>query len=813
MEALVQNTRFAVRQLRHNPGFTFTVVLTLGLAIGANTAIFSIVNALFLRELPYPQPERIATIFARSSGTVSFDERKNIDGEQWELLRDNVPSLISAISGLRSSGVNLRAGSRVQYVQSARISAHYFDVLSIRPIIGRSFSEDEDSPHGPKAAILSYRLWHTVFAERPNIVGQGVLLKGEPYTIVGVLGPNASTPLNADIYTPIQASREGEGQATNFAPIARLRDRATWAQADAEMNRAWARSARVQRFASVNRGAQLNYYLVPLQRGQANTLRPRVLALMLAAGFILLIACANLAGLNLVRVLRRIGETATRLALGASGWQIQKQLWIENLLLAFVGGMAGVAVGFFALRGLLLLLPEGLLPVAKVHLDGRVLGFTLLLALLTSVLFGMLPALVTRKIDLRSAMASRSVIGTVSVRLRQGLIAGEVALTFVLLCAAGLLIRTLLHLQTMPPGFNPNGVITAKASLDDVRYHDPAAFRKLLNESLRAMRSIPGVQDAAVGLTLPYERAVLTEVMLDDGKEAGQRVMTNQVYVTPGYFETLQIPVLAGRTFIDADGPEGQRVIVINETFARKFFHGANPIGRHVSRMLIVGVVADTLLSSAARLNEGSAPLTDEEAIYVPAEQLSDIKTLAITHVWYQPSWIVRSAQPAETLMRQMQRALTSADPNLPFSGFYSMRDLMGTTLSTQRIEVALLAAMSFLALLLSAVGIFALVANMVAQRRREIGIRIALGSTMARAMLHIGSSGVNASTVGLIVGLIACAGALRVMRSVLYGVGVYDAATIATAVLTLLLVTLAATMLPALRVAQIDPAKTLREE
>ncbi|HWY71197.1 MAG TPA: ADOP family duplicated permease [Terriglobales bacterium] len=813
METLGQNLRLAVRQLRRNPGFTFAVAFTLALSIGANTAIFSIVNALLLKELPYDRPERIGIVFAKTTGAQSGDDRKNVDGEQWELLRDNVPSLISAVSGLRASGVNLQAGSRAQYLHAGRVSARYFDVLAIRPIMGRTLSEDEDRPHGPKAAILSYGLWRTVFAQDPNVLGQGVLLKGEPYTIIGILPEHATTPLNADLYTPLQPSREGEGQGTNFAPIMRLRNGATWPQADAEINVAWARTARVQNFVRRNPGAQITYHSVPLQAGQANTLRPQVLALMLAAGFILLIACANLAGLTLVRMLRRTSEIATRLALGASAWQIQTQLWIENLVLALLGGVVGIGVGFLALRGLLLMLPEHFLPVATIRLDGRVLGFTLLLSLLTSVLFGMLPALSSTRIDLRSAIASRAVIGTGSVYIRQGLIAGEVALTVVLLAAAGLLIRTLVHLETMPPGFNPAGVITAKASLDDVRYGDPAAFRKLLNESLSTMREIPGVQNAAVGLTLPYERALLTGITLSDGKEAGQQVMTNKAYVTPGYFDTLQIPVLAGRSFTEADGPDTEQVVVINQTFARKFFHGENPVGRHLDKMSIVGVVADTVLSSAGKLNEGSAPLTDEEAIYVPAAQISDSKMLSITHAWFQPSWIVRSPQSAERVIPQMQRALATADPTLPFSGFYSMNDLMADTLATQRIEVALLTAMASLALLLSAVGIFALVANLVAQRRREIGIRIALGSTIERAMVHVGSSGVSASTLGLVLGLLLCIGALRVMRSVLYGVGVYDAPTILLVILTLFVVTLLATAVPALRVANIDPATTLREE
>jgi macrolide transport system ATP-binding/permease protein len=817
LESVWGDVKFAIRQLRRNPGFSVTVALTLALSIGANTAIFSIVNALLLRTLPYAHPERMGTIYARTTGSESSDARRTIDGEQWELLRDNVPSLNSAVSGMRTSGVNLQASSHVQYVHEGRVSAHYFDVLALHPMLGRNLTEDEDRPHGPKTAILSYALWRTAFGGNPNVLGQAILLKGEPCTIIGVLPENASTPLNADVYTALQPSREGEGQAANFQAILRLRDGATWQQADVEINRALTRSVRAQHLAKSGPGAQVTYYLVRLQKGQTDTFRPQVLALMLAAGFILLIACANLAGLTLVRMLRRTGEIATRLALGASRWQMQRQLWIENLLLAVVGGAAGIGVGLLALRGLLLLLPEHFLPVANVPLDCRVLTFTLFLSLLTSVLFGMFPALTTGKVDLRSSMASRAVIGAGSIRLRQGLIAGEVALTVVLLAAAGLLIRTLIHLETMPPGFNPTGVITAKASLDDARYHDPAAFRKLLNESLASMREIPGVQNAAVGLTLPYERALLDAVTLNDGKEAGREITTNWVYVTPGYFDTLQVRVLAGRTFTDADGPDLQHVVVVNQTFARKCFHGANPVGRYLNEdsknILIVGVVADTVLSSAAKLNAGTAPLTSEEAIYLPAAQIVDDKWLSTVHIWIQPSWIVRTAGPVEGLTAQMQRALASADPNLPFSGFYDMKDLMAATLATQRIEVALLAAMASLALLLSAVGIFALVANMVVQRTREIGIRIALGSTIRQAMLGIGSSGVGSSALGLVLGLILCTGALRAMRSVLYGVGVYDLPTILFVVLTLSAVTLLAATVPTLRIARMDPAQTLREE
>jgi macrolide transport system ATP-binding/permease protein len=807
----MQSLKFAARQLRRNPAFAGTVVITLALSIGANTAIFSIVDALLLKDLPYAQPERIGALFARTTGGESSDIRKNVDGEQWELLRDQVPSLLPAVSNLRANGVYLQSGSHVQYLQAARISEHYLDVLGVRPVVGRNFSDDEDRPHGPKAAIISYTVWRNTFGTDTNIVGSSVLLKGEPYTIIGVLPDRAVTPMNADIYTALQPSREGEGVATNFEAIVRLRDAANWAQAGAEIDRAFRQSVRVRRFQQSNPGAQLTYYLVPLQKGVTTKLRPRALVLLLAAGFILLIACANLAGLTLVRMIRRSREIATRLALGASRWQILRQLWSESLLLALLGGAAGTLVGALALRGLLTLLPTHFLPVASIPLDLRVLAFTLGVSIMASVLFGMLPALTANRVDLRSAMGGRGIAGG-SVRLRQSLIAGEVALTVVLLAAAGLLIRTLIHLETMPPGFNPAGVITAKASLDDVRYHDPAAFRKLLDRSLTAMREIPGVRSAAVGLTVPYERALLNSVKLTDSKQAGREPTTNQIYVTPGYFDTLQIPILAGRAISDADGPGTEPVVVINRSFARKFYPGENALGRHLDRMRIVGIAGDTALSSASGLNAGSAPLTSEEAIYVPAAQITDAPFLALAHTFFQPSWIVRAESP-QGFIGRMQRALAATDPNLLFSGFYSMNDLRASTLATQRIEVALLTAMASLALLLSGIGIFMLVANLVAQRTREIGIRIALGSTVSTAMVHVSGSGAGAAAFGLVLGLALCIGALRALRSAIYGVGVYDATTIVAVVLGLAVVTLIATAVPALRIARIDPASALREE
>jgi macrolide transport system ATP-binding/permease protein len=822
IESILGDINFALRQMLRNPGFTATVVITLALSIGVNTAIFSLVNALLLKTLPYPHPEQLGTIFVRFSGPnlTSGDQRTNLDGQMWEQLRDNVPALDSALTaGLTSggslqttgqTGQNGQAGGHAEYVHSGRVSAHFFNVIGLHPLLGRNFSVDEDRPSGPHAAILSYALWHTAFNSDPNILGTPIQLKSEPYTVVGVLPQNAITPLDADIYTSLQASQNGEGGGTNFSEIVRLRDGATWQQADAQINRAFA--VRTARFYRKFPGGSIFYNTIPLQQAQTHELRPEALALMASAGLILLIACANLAGLTLVRVLRRQGEIATRLALGATSWQIQRQFWIENLLLAIVGGAFGLGTGFLALRGLLHLLPEHFLPVASVSLDGRVLAFTAAVSLLTSIFFGMLPALTTRKVNLRSAIISHAVAGG-GIRLRQALIAGEVALTLVLLAAAGLLIRTLVHFETLPTGFNPNGVLAAKASLDDAHYREPAVFRKLMRESVAAMSQIPGVEDAAVGLNLPYERTLNGGLTISDGPQAGHQVGADQMYVTPHYFSTLQMPILAGRDFAASDGPDTQPVAIVNQTFARKFFQVSNPadaIGHIVDKTThIIGVVADTQLSSG--LSDNATPLTSEETMYIPAAQVP--APLLGAHVWFQPSWIVRYAHPIEGLSAQMQRALSGVDPNLPFSGFYSLSDLMNTTLANQRVGVALLTVMAGLALLLSAIGIFSLVANMVLQRTREIGIRLALGSSVQQAMLKIGSSGLGASALGLVLGLILCIFALRAMRSVLYGIGVYDAPTIAAVVFTLAAIAVLATTIPVLKIARVNPAQTLRED
>ncbi len=826
MTNLWKDLRYALRRLRKSPGFAITSILTLALGIGANTAIFSVVNALMLRPLPYPQPMGLGALTTRSTGPAGAEDDNLVNGDTYLLVRDQVPAVTAAAFGMED-GVNLQAGTSVQYVQQLRVSSKYFDVLGIPPQMGRSFTLDEDRPNGPAVVILSNNLWRTSFHSDPQIVGHVILLKGAPFTVVGVLARGAQSPLNegttqpADVWTPLRPSRSGEGEGTNYGVLLRLKPGSTWEQANAQLSRVMPEYLR-QEMAG-NPGSKAVLVGIPLQQSEAESLRPAVFGLMVAVGFILLIACANLAGLGLVRAQQHSGEMATRMALGAGRFALVRQLWTENMVLALLGGVAGLGVAKCGLVMLQHLVPEGLLPSNNFGLDGRVLLFTFVVSLLTSVLFGMLPAFELHRIDLRSMMAAganRAMAASVNRKTRVLLIAGEIALTVVLVAASVLLIHSLIYLETLPPGFDATNVMTGKVSLDDARYHNAAAFQHLLTSSLDAMRRIPGVENAAVGLSLPYERGLNVGAKVAEGKDAGKIFGTNAVYITPGYFDALRMHLLAGRQFADNDTAQSQPVVIVNETFARKYLDRTNPVGSIVEDSTsgtelgwrprrVVGVVADVVKTPGL---DQAAPLTSEPTVYVPATQVKQ-DLLNMAHVWLQPSWIVRTHGSVAGITEAMQKALAQADPGLPFSGFYSMTDLERHALGMQRMEVMMLGFLAGLALLLSTIGVYGLIANLVVQRTREIGIRLALGSSMQQAMVEIGSSGVFATVLGLAVGLGASVMALRALKSFIYGIGTYDPLTLVGTSLVLAIVAIAAIFLPARSIARIDPAKILHEE
>jgi predicted permease len=809
--------KHAFRRLVTSPVTTAIALVTLALGIGVNTAVFSIMDAFLLRALPYPHPDRIAAVVVHRedtnprTGVVSSDEDDSFDGASWQILKSSLDGVTLASSGWGGGGVNLRAGTVVRYLTGAHVSAHYFEVLGIPFLFGRGFSEDEDRPNGPPVVVLSYMLWQSTFHSDPGIIGKSIQLKGEPYTVVGILARNALTPSRASLFTPLQPAETGECAGTNCSILLRLKPGATWTQIDAQLGR-----LRLPYFTALETKYHRHghIYARPLQLELAGDMRDKVIVLMLAVSFILLIACANLAGLALVRILRRSREIATRFALGASRPDVIFELWMEDVLVALLGGAAGVGLAFLILNSLQRILPDSMLPLGDFSIDARALVFTLGAALLTSLLFGALPSLQIRRFDLGSSpfAGSRSVTSG-SSRLRQLLIGAEVALTVVLLASAGLLVRTLLYLETLPPGFDPHDIMTAQASLDDARYHDAAAFRKLVEKSVAAMRQIPGVRDAAVGLSVPYERGLNNGMTIVDGKRAGTMSASSLAYITPGYFSTLRIPLLAGRFISDADGPASQRVAIVNVAFGRRFFDNPSPIGFHFKTSgetyTIAGVVGDVAKKQGI---ERSAPIGAEPVVYLNASQTPQ-DLINIAHLWFQPSWIVRTSGPIQGLTASMQRALADADPSVPFSGFHSMDQILAEQLQQQRMEVVLLAALASLALLLSAVGIYALVSNLVVQRTREIGIRIALGSTSARAMVNVGAPGVVATVGGLAAGIALAFLTMRVIASEIYGVSVYDPVTFISVPLILVLTAGVASLLPALRISRIQPSEALRAE
>ncbi|HTZ59568.1 MAG TPA: ABC transporter permease [Acidobacteriaceae bacterium] len=814
MRGVIGEFRYALKQLWKNRGYSVVVIVTLALSIGANTAIFSVVDAILLRPLPYPAPQRLGSLMQRVTGPLNISYPSNIDRDSWLYLRDDVPAVTAAVAS-ETGGVNLEAAGRAQYVQGQRVSARYFAVLGLHLMLGRSFSAAEDTAGGANVVVLSYALWKNTFDSDPEIIGKAIRLKGVPYTVIGVLPRGARTPAKADLWTALRPETSEEGGGDNFDAIVRLKDGATWQQANAQLSRLQSMTSKVIREQHPN--AEVYYYAVPLQQDLAAGTRTPAMILMWAVGFVLLVACANLAGLALVRIGRRENEIATRLALGATRWAILRQFWVENLILTALGGIVAVWLGNVTLELMNRSIPDRLLPLGGVSLDSRVLWFTAITAMGASIFFGLLPALSSRRIDVRSALASgssRSMASSGATRTRYALIAGEVALTIVLLTVAGLLVRTLIYLRTMPPGFNPTNVVIAQASLDDARYNQQAPFLRLLNESLENLRRIPGVESAAVGLSVPYERALNDAVTIADGPEAGKGHMTNLVYVTPDYFKVLQIALRAGRSISDADTPTSQPVAVVNRAFARMYLGQEDSVGRHLRDgnrpIAIVGIVDNVIAPRG--FTEGGGPIAAEPTVYLPATQMPQ-EGLNLAHVWFQPNWIVRTKGNVAEVPRQMQQAMAKADPDLPVSGVRGMSNVLSETLLLQHMEAELLAALAGLALLLSSVGIYGLVSNLVNQRERELGIRMALGCTLRGAMFEISRAGMTATGFGIAGGLLFSLAAVKVLRSQLFGVGLYDPLTLGGVSLLLALVALVAAVLPTLRIGRIDPAETLRAQ
>jgi predicted permease len=805
-DELARDLRYATRVLRKSPTFTAAAVATLALCIGANTAIFSVVDAVLLRPLPYPQPERLAAIARHWQNKGATGDDTPQTGRIWEAVRDGATYVDCAVLSDGSMGVNFAAGGKVEYVKQQRVSAGFFRVLGIAPLIGREFSADEDRPGGPAVTVLSYALWKRVFLGNPAVAGQAVTLRGEPYTIVGVMPASFQSSTPADLWTPLRPTPTGEGGGYNYAMVGRLRPGATWAQADAQIEAVGAPVLHE------NREASVRLHLISFQSGLTEDLRRPLLILWAAVGLVLLIGCVNIAGLLLARAAGRTRELATRMALGSGRAALVRQLLAESLVLGLCGGAAGAFLGWLGVQGLKALAQDSLNVWQIVELNWRVLAATGCASILAGVLFGLYPALVASRLEIRAALseAGRGVAGGRNPWPRRVLVASEVALGVVLLVGAGLLIRTFAHLQGLDPGFDAENVITAQLSLQDARYATNQRVNQLFDKSLARIRGLPGVESAAVTLSLPYERALNTGFKRLDGPHVDtESQIANMFYVTPEFFRVLRIPLLRGRVFTSADRSTTAPVVVVSDAFVKMYLGGDQPLGRHLDLGEIVGVVGDVQQQSGWGDGTPLAPMPD---IYVPSTQVED-KFVLLVHTWFSPSWIVRSSGPAQGTIAGMQRALQAVDPQLPFAGFHSMEDVRYRALAQERFQAALLGALAGLALLLAAVGIYGLIANSVAERTRELGIRLALGATVPQAMGAVALPGVALALAGVVVGSVLAGFTSQLLRHLVWGVRPGDPVTFVAVGVGLLGVAAAASFLPALRVTRLNPAETLRQE
>ena len=805
--------RYALRLLRRTPLVSAIIILTLALCIGANTAIFSVVDATLLRPLPYPEPERLVEI-ARHVRAPGFEgDNTGADGRTWEMVRDHATFLDAAVYG-SSEGVNLAASGSVEYVQQQRVGAGFFRVLGVAPMMGREFTRDEDRPGGPAVTVLSYHLWKRIFHAGPAAIAKSLMLRGEPFTITGVMPANFRSDVAADLWVPLRPSTSGEGSGRNYEVIARLKPGVSWTQAETQVA---AIGAPLVSEMKLPKDMSMRFGLLTFQRGQTEELRKPLLIVWAAVALVLLIGCANITSLLLARSAARTREIATRLALGGGRIAIIRQLLVESLVLAIAGGVAGLVVGYAGIGALSRLAQDQIPAVAAIRLDGRVLAVTAALALVTAILAGVFPALEASGVDIRTSLTeggSRGIAGARKRWTRSALVSGEVALAVLLLIGAGLLVRTLMHLYGLRPGFDPTNVTAASFSLQDARYKTSESVNRLFESGLVRIRELPGVESAAVGLRLPYERHLNDGFRRMDGPQVSdQDIITDLCYVTPDYFKTLRIPLEQGREFRDTDNATSTKVIIVNQAFVKKYLSKQEAVGSHLKLdgegREIVGVIGNVQQAPGW---DRTAPLQPTPTAYILASQVSG-ELLSLIHTWFSPSWIVRASGPPAGIIRGIQSAAATVDPLLPIAAFHNIEDIRSASLRSERFEATLLATLSALALLLAVVGIYGLMAQSVAERRREMGIRIALGSSVVRAVRDAVVPGILLALVGIAAGCGLAAMSSRVLEHLIFGVSALDPATFLTVALGLLAVASVASLIPARRIAALNPSETLREE
>jgi len=815
LETLLQDLRFGLRTLRKSPGFTAVAVLTLALGIGANTAIFTVIDSVLLRPLPYPHPERIVKVSSAYRGSVF---QTVIAGPQYRFLRESSRSFESVEAhDVITSGVNVSGNPQPEHLVSAAVSADFFRVLGVAPLLGRTFTEAEDRPGGPCAVLLTYGLWRRRYAGDPAIVGRNLTLNAQTCLVTGVLPPTFSFDQSAEIFMPVRIPPVTRDPGHSYFMLARLRPGVTIDQARAEMPAIFARfkAAHGDLVARNETGIELQPYLDSI----VGDVRPSLWLLFGAVGLLLLIACANVANLLLSRAANRTSEMAVRAALGAGRRRLTRQLITESALLAFAGGGFGLLMAYEGISALRGLAPGSLPRAADISLDPRVAGFAFFLSLLTVVAFGLLPALHTTGVDIHASLlaaSGRTTSDTRSARARALLIAAEVALSVMLLAGAALLMRSLIALRGVPPGFDPANVLTFKMS-PSPHYATTLLLQGFELQVLDRLRALPGVDSAAVAICLPLELGpdMPTEIL---GQSQPALLIKSPHYrtVSPDYFRTLGISLIRGRPFSDSDTADSAPVIIINASMARRSFQDRDPLGAHLQLggglgaeyadppRVIVGVVGD--------VRESSLDKPADWTEFIPRAQVPTTMTADVNRL-VGASWAIRTTIPPEQLADAVRRAVLAVDPQQPISAVRTMQDAMSQTLERQRFTVFLTTLFAALGVLLAAVGIYGVISYTVAQRTHEIGIRMALGAKRLDILKMMIRKGFHPVLMGVVVGLAAALALARFLSSVLYGVRPRDPLTFAAVAAALMAVALLACYIPARRATKVDPMVALRHE
>jgi putative ABC transport system permease protein len=803
MNSWLNDLRFGARTLLKSPGFTVVVVVTLALAVGANTAIFSVVNAVLLRSLPYPDPERLVVLTekTRGGGRVGVAYLNYLD------FRERARSF-TEVAGYRDALLNLTGVDRPVRLQGREVSWNFFRMLGAQPELGRAFVADDEKKGAALTVILGHATWQAQFGGDPAVIGKTISLDGQSYTVVGVMPADFEFFRRDDLFVPLGSSLlrgdEGRGNHSDMQVLARLKDGVSFGQASAEMDAVAAQLEREYPDTNSGEGA-MTFRLLDRY---ASDVRGTLWVLLAAVGFVLLIACVNVANLLLVRAAGRQREVALRLALGAGRWRIVRQLLTESLLLAALSCLVGLALGVWMTEGLVRLAPEGVPRLGQTRLDTTVLLFTSGVSLVTGLLFGLLPAWHSARQDLHTTLkeGGRAASGGARERTRKGLLVAEVALSLVLLAGAGLMLRTFYELRHVDPGFASENLLTMRVNLPTTGY-DVARLRAFYKECPARVGALPGVRAAALTQSLPIDGSRWNSVFIAADKPVPPRDRLLSAAFTPvstDFFRTLGIHLLKGRTFTDADAADRPTVAVINETLAARLWPGEDPVGKRLKQgwpedqtpwREVVGVVADVKLNGVDR----DVPLQ----IYLPLEQRPSY-TLALA--------VSTSGDPL-SMAATVEQTVHTIDKDLPVSGVRSMDQLMGGAIARQRLTLVLLLGFALLALLLAAVGIYGVISYAVSQRTREFGIRVALGAQDRDVLRLVIGQGLRLTLAGVALGLFCALGLTRLMEALLFGVRPTDLLTFAVITSLLVGVALLACYLPARRAAKVDPGVALRYE